>query len=312
VSEETSLFLNLDVRSARPRTTGDLGPGSATTKLKLILTTAIAAAGVGGLLADHAAAALPSACTHSGRTVTCSYTSGSNPFTVPAGVFSIHVLAVGGRGSGSQFDTGGSGALVSGDLPVNARGTLYAVVGTNGGGASDVRTSQDDLSTRLLVAGGGGSDGGYGIAVLNGQRLSFSPGGLGGTAGNANDADGGGGGSTSGGAGGVGGTFCLNISPFPPVCATSGSGSAGTFGYGGSGGYPGNWTLGDIVGFAGGGGSGGDGWFGGGGGAGGVGYSGGGGGGGGSNLVPPGGSQSVDTTGIPRITISYVYGRPQG
>jgi hypothetical protein len=65
-------------------------------KLKLILTTAIAAAGVGGLLADQAAA-LPAACSQSGPTVTCTYTSGSNPFPVPAGVFSIHVAAVGGR-----------------------------------------------------------------------------------------------------------------------------------------------------------------------------------------------------------------------
>ena len=71
-------------------------------KLKLILTTAIAAAGVGGLLADQAAA-LPSACSQSGPTVTCTYTSGSNPFTVPAGVFSIHVVAVGGRGGAAPL-----------------------------------------------------------------------------------------------------------------------------------------------------------------------------------------------------------------
>jgi hypothetical protein len=142
-------------------------------KLKLILTMAIAAAGMGGLLADQAAA-LPSACSQSGRTVTCTYTSGSNPFTVPAGVFSIHVVAVGGSG-GSSFGVipGGAGAVVSGDLPVKAKSTLYAVVGatgsSNGGGgggtSSDVRTSQDDLSSRLLVAGGGGGAGGVG-AVL--------------------------------------------------------------------------------------------------------------------------------------------------
>jgi hypothetical protein len=285
-------------------------------KLKLILTTAIAAAGVGGLLADQAAG-LPTACSHSGRTVTCTYTSGSNPFTVPPGVFSIHVVAVGGRGASGEFSAGGSGAVVSVDLPVKQGSTLYVVVGANGGSASDVRTSQDDLSTRLLVAGGGGGGGGFGIAFLDGLRVSFSPGGNGGAAGDANfggfGIDGGGGGSTSGGAGGAGITACFPIpTPFGEVCATSGSGSPGSFGFGGGGGNPGTWNIPGIVGFAGGGGGGGDGWFGGGGGAGGVGYGGGGGGGGGSNLVPPGGSQSVDTTGIPLITIAYIHGQPKG
>ena len=74
-------------------------------KLKLILTTAIAAAGAGGLLADQAAA-LPSACSHPGPTMICTYTSGSNPFTVPAGVFSIHVVAVGGSGGSSPAPPG--------------------------------------------------------------------------------------------------------------------------------------------------------------------------------------------------------------
>ena len=285
-------------------------------KLKLILTTAFAAAGVGGLLADQAAA-LPSACSQPGRTVTCTYTSGLNPFTVPAGVFSIHVVAVGGRGASGEFSAGGSGAVVSGDLPVNAGSTLYAVVGANGGGASDVRTSQADLSTRLLVAGGGGGGGAFGIAFLNGLRVSFSPGGNGGAAGDADfggfGIDGGGGGSTSGGAGGAGITACFPIpTPFGEICATGGSGSQGRFGFGGTGGNPGTWNIPGVVSVAGGGGGGGDGWFGGGGGGGGVGYGGGGGGGGGSNLVPLGGSQGINTTGIPLIKIAYIHGRPNG
>jgi hypothetical protein len=53
----------------------------------------------------------------------------------------------------------------------------------------------------------------------------------------------------------------------------------------------------------GGGGGGGGGVFGGGAGGGGV--FGGGGGGGGSNLVPPGGTASVDTTGVPMVQIFY-------
>jgi len=300
-------------------------------KLKLTLTTAIAAAGVGGLLADQAAA-LPSACNQSGRTVTCTYMSGSNPFTVPAGVFSIHVVAVGGAGgAGDQFGfpEGRPGAVVSGDLPVKMGSTLYAVVGANagalgGGAASDLRTSQNDLSTRLLVAGGGGGAGGSGVAFLSGGFPAFTPGGAGG-AGGGNDGiggggsggggGGGGGGSSGGGAGGAGNSGCfgpLGLPPFP-ICGAGQNGSAGGFGFGGEGGSGTGFSQTGLFIVGGRGGRGGAGWFGGGGGGGaGLGSNGGGGGGGGSNLVPPGGSQSVDTTGIQLITISYIHGRPQG
>ncbi len=77
------------------------------------------------MLTDVAAAALPAGCGQTGSTVTCTYTSGSNPFTVPVGVSSIHVLAVGGIGGGGS---GGHGAAVDGDLNVTAGSTLYAVV----------------------------------------------------------------------------------------------------------------------------------------------------------------------------------------
>ncbi len=289
-------------------------------KLKLILTTAIAAAGVGGLLADQAAA-LPSACSQSGPTVTCTYTSGSNPFAVPAGVFSIHVLAVGGSGGSSFFggvgSDGGDGAVVSGDLPVKAGSTLYALVGAagvdsrlggGGGASSDVRTSQNDLSTRLLVAGGGGGAGGLGVDAFE-DRVFVEPGGAGG-GGGGNDGIGGGpfgggGGSTSGGAGGAGSSSCFNFGFFG-VCGTGESGSAGGSGVGGGGGGGARFGLSGIVIAGGNGGEGGGGWFGGGGGGGGgLAPDGGGGGGGGSNLVPPGGSQSVDTTRVPLVTISY-------
>jgi hypothetical protein len=292
-------------------------------KLKLILTTAIAAAGVSGLLADQAAA-LPAACSHSGPTVTCTYISGSNPFTVPAGVFSIHVVAVGGRGGfGFLGADGGDGGVVSGDLPVKKGSTLYAVVGANapfndsgagGGTASDVRTSQNDLSSRLLVAGGGGGAGGFGEEVI-GFAHRFSPGAPGG-AGGGNDgggdaAGGGGGGSTSGGAGGAGSTGCFS-NPIGSICGTGESGSAGGSGIGGEGGGGTSFGGGGFLLLGGRGGDGGGGWFGGGGGGGGGYGEGGGGGGGGSNLVPPGGSQSVDATGIPLIKISYRHGHPQG
>ena len=56
------------------------------------------AVGVLGLLFAPGAAALSPGCSQSAQTVICTYTSGSNAFTVPVGVHSIHVLAIGGMG----------------------------------------------------------------------------------------------------------------------------------------------------------------------------------------------------------------------
>lgn len=158
------------------------------------------ATGVVGLvfavLAGSAAAAIPAGCSQSGATVTCAYTSGDNPFTVPDGVRTLHVVAVGAPGGAdTRFDPdnpstsgrGGFGADVAGDLSVVPGTTLYAVVGGlaglsgaggangggnggvcssvdgdyagGGGGASDVRAIDADLTSRLLIAGGGGGAG---------------------------------------------------------------------------------------------------------------------------------------------------------
>jgi Glycine rich protein len=284
-----------------------------------------AMAGAGLLLAPGSAVALPPGCSQSGQTVTCRYAAGSNPFTVPAGVSSVHVVAVGGTGGLG----GGHGAVVSGDLAVSTGTTLFAVVGANGGGqtpggagggaggpgggpvcvgnpfpppplicfgsgddggpgggASDFRTSQDSLSSRLLIAGGGGGAGGGGVALENFVVV-----------GGLDGADGSNGSGASGGAGGAGaGGFSV------------GDGSSGGSGFGADGGQGIRLTEVDggvhIV-SGGGGGGGGGGLFGGGGGGGGFGGSGGN-GGTGSNLVPAGGSQSNDTTGVPMVQISYL------
>jgi hypothetical protein len=270
-------------------------------------------------------AALPAGCSLSGRAVTCTYSSGTSPLTVPQGVSSIHVVAVGGAG-----DSGGSGARVEADLAVASGATLYAVVGGNGtgrdpgangggmggipgicvnaptvpfcstglgtggggGGASDLRTSRDDPSSRLLVAAGGG---GRGADAFDSSGGSVAAGGAGGAGGGANGLDGAGdqcslagGGSYSipGGAGGAGGAA---------------PGAVGSDG--GNSGIAGPQPTGCML-VGGGGGGGGGGLHGGAGGDGGPG-SGGGGGGGGSNLVPAGGSASV-TTAAPLIKITFV------
>jgi adhesin/invasin len=250
-----------------------------------------------GLLAASAGSALA-------EEAKFSFTGKEQKFKVPAGVTSVHVVAVGSQGAnggeffGGPVPAGGLGAVVSGDLGVTAGEKLYVEVGGvtfngggsganggGGGGASDVRKKpsaegEESLTSRLLVAAGGGGGG-----------FSNCSGGHGGAGGNEEEAGhpgigcaptggGGPGTSTKGGAGGEG-----------PIA----SGGEGTLGAGGS----------SIAG------GGGGGLYGGGGG--GMGNAGAG-GGGGSNLVPTGGppatvakageasSVTITYTGVPAHT----------
>ena len=240
---------------------------------------------------------------------TFNYTGSEQQYAVPAGVTSIHVVLVGGRG----YDTvGGSDpARVEGDLAVTAGATLYVEVagdgasggmgaedgrgGFNGGadagrsgefgaaggggGASDIRTVPradiGSLTSRLVVAGGGGGAGHSHFGGNAGQAGLGLEGGQPGT-------------SAAGGVGGFGGTF---------------PGGSGSLGFGGPGGSLCVPACGS--GFAGGGGGGG--YFGGGGGGAGV---AGGGGGGGSSHVGSATNSSVTLAlnGTASVTISYIPG----
>ena len=235
-------------------------------------------------------------------------TGAEQQWTVPSGVFSIHVALVGAKGAGGGGYQGGLGHSVSGDLDVTPDSTLYIEVGGNGlgatagfngggqagmdptggagagGGASDVRTisrgTPGTLGSRLMVAGGGGGVG----------RLS-----RGGDAGaqGGGDAQGGSPGTASGGgAGGIGDS----------------SGTAGTSGVGGAGG---TWCGFDVCANGNAGGGGGGGYYGGGGGAGfngdqGVFPSGGGGGGSAYTGTAANASVSVETELDASITITYM------
>jgi hypothetical protein len=242
-------------------------------------------------------------------TQTFIYTGGEQTFTVPGGVTSIQVVAIGGRGGEAAAGVlGGTAGRVSGDLSVTPGQTLYVEVGgigqdvtgstvgaggfngggsggaggAGGGGASDIRTSPRSAGlapdTRLIIGPGGGGGAGSGN----------ESGGTGGNAGNAGEPDqggsnfGGGGGVSN--AGGGGGEGC------------GGNGTAGQLGVGGIGG---NGELGLNSG-----GGGGGGYYGGGGGGGGCTY-GGGGGGGGSPLVPLGGDAELAVASSPEIQITY-------
>jgi hypothetical protein len=235
-----------------------------------------------------------------------SFTGGEQTFTVPAGVTTVHVDAIGGYG-GDANGAGGAPARVTGDLAVTPGETLYVEVagdgsstgagGFNGGatgaggggGASDVRTSPRSAGlspdTRVLVAAGGGG------SASNGEATE---GGGGGAAGQKGLSDSGGenvgGGPGSAGAGGSG------------AFGTIESGSNGVLGVGGAAGVA-------LV--ATGGGGGGGVYGGGGGGAGNT--FGGGGGGGGSSLVPAGGSVALaGPASQPQVHISYTVPTPSG
>lgn len=244
-------------------------------------------------------------------------TGGEQTFTVPAGVTSIHMVAIGGRGGQGSPATGehhggfgGFGAIASADIAVTPGQVLYVEVAGNGasgsnggaggfngggaggaaissnggggGGASDVRLGPRSAGTsifsRLIVAGGGGGGGGSDFGTPGSN-------------------EGGRGGSPATGGKGGGGA--------PGTTTEGGNGGCdegdGGPGFGGAGGtyarcqYPGY----------GGGGGGGAGLFGG---AGGVFSSSGEGGGAGSSGFVPGATNTsigTDTTGAPAIAFTF-------
>jgi hypothetical protein len=300
----------------------------------LVALVALVAAMAALLLAYSASPTLAAggSCSTTSGTTKCTFasTGKEDTFVVPAGVSTIHVLAIGAPGGvGESGDSAGRGAHVSADLTVTPGQTLYVNVGGaatsddnrcdegvacvggfnggasgvgggGGGGASDVRTvsrEQDaSLPSRLIVAGGGG---GSGVGVSS-EECGDLIGAHGGDAG-SDGGDGawcGVGGAPAGGTGGVaGGQSAGGSGGFSLVFGQSGS-----LGLGGEGGQDD-------------GGAGGGGYYGGGGGgstnsASDVNDDGrapAGGGGGGSNLVPDGGSATI-SNGIPSIVISYQGG----
>lgn len=174
-------------------------------------------------------------------------------WVVPRGVSKVHIDCVASQGN-NDTTTDGKGGRVECDLSVTGGQTMYIMVGPVPStkniaeyNASDIRLGGTELSNRILVAGGGGSQGngsGYSRGAHGGDLIGA----------NGDDARccGGGQGGTqdAGGAGGV---------DIPWTSQQVVHGNAGTFGLGGDGGS-----------HSGVGGSGGAGWYGAGGGAGGF------------------------------------------
>jgi hypothetical protein len=231
---------------------------------------------------------------------------GDHSYTVPPGVTSITVTAV-GAGGGNCPTGGGEGASITATVPVSPGEALVVAVagpgggcsntptvagsagfggggtgglgsgsngsgGAGGGGASVVApgTSSPNFGEALVVAGGGGGAAGFGSTANGGNAGSPGSDGMMG-------ADGGGAGAPPGGSGGAAGTGAQ----------AGAQGSSETGGTGGNGA-----TADSSVG----GGGGGGGYYGGGGGGGGAVNENPGGGGGGSSYAVAGSKNVIGPT----------------
>lgn len=136
------------------------------------------------------------------------YTGVVQPVTLPKGVYKLEVWgAQGGYRSSSSY--GGRGGYSVGTITITQPTHIFIYVGGSGntggtsggfngggkrsdyyggGGASDIRINQDSLYARVIVAGGGGSDGSsiktgmYGGGTTGGSTTAnYGTGGYGGT-----------------------------------------------------------------------------------------------------------------------------------
>ena len=224
--------------------------------------------------------------------------SGPAAWKVPAGVYLVRVVALGGGGGASgAYNRGGHGGRVTAQMAVTPGETLSLFIGGGGGGGGVGTSGVGGGGDSGTAAGGGGA-----TTLQQSASVLFIAGGGGGAGASAGGTEGGDGGGHGSGSGMPG----------------SGVGSAGG-GANGSGGAAGTGTI--APGSPGSSASGGDGsTFGGGGGAGlggggGGGFKGncGGGGGGGGRAGPAGatydvggnGATSYDNGGDGSITLSY-------
>jgi hypothetical protein len=281
---------------------------------------ALAVVAAGGLAAVVGPAGSASASTVSVPTQAVSFaTVGEHAFTVPLGVTSVHVVAIGGRGGGG-YVPGGLGARVEADVRVSPGSTVYAEVGGNGapaaltknqsaaGGANGGQPggvwAYGDYAQQLGVlpdsgAGGGGASDLQTCPVASCQPIGTGSGALvlvaGGGGGAGSQSQGGNGGTPTGGNADLGGAYFPWVDGIGATDTAAGSNSQEIAAFG-----PRARCSGE----------GGD-TFGGGGGGGGY-YCGGGGatemesggGGGGSSYGPAGASYSATAQG-PSVTITY-------
>ena len=180
------------------------------------------------------------------------YTGAVQTVTLPKGIYKLECWGAQG-GYRSSATRGGHGGYSVGTLTLEANTQLFIYSGgsgntggtsggfnggasrttyNGGGGGSDIRIGQDSLYARVIVAGGGGSDGassktgGYGGGETGGAATA----GYGSGGGAGTQTAGGAGGSSHSGTFGVGGAGTHRKSGY------GGSGGGGW--YGGGGCYP--------------------------------------------------------------------------
>ena len=229
--------------------------------------------------------------------LTFHYTGKEQSFTAPVGAKWITVVALGAAGGG----LGGRGGRVFAEFPVMHGEHLAVLVGgtTNsasggyngagngaiysgydrgaygGGGATDIREGGTRLRDRILVAGGGGGQGGqlpysegYGVGGKGGGSSAgngnsgYGSDGVEGGGGTGGAQDGGGSGGLAGFGGygygqvGLDGSRADGGSGGGGQTGSTGGGGGGGGYYGGGGGGGGGWAYGDSEGGGGGGGGG--------------------------------------------------------
>ena len=181
-----------------------------------------------------------------------SYTGAVQSVTLPKGQYKFECWgAQGGYRSSASY--GGLGGYSVGTITLTNKTNIFIYVGgsgntgktsggfngggsrdsyNGGGGGSDIRIGQDSLYARVIVAGGGGSDGATNKTGMYGGGTS------GGTATQNFGSGGGGGTQTAGGAGGSGNSGSFGAGG-KGLSRSSGYGGAGGGGwYGGGGSYP--------------------------------------------------------------------------
>src|SRR5690242_2626437 len=99
--------------------------------MRVASVVAVLALVTAAVFVESAPADSTSGCTQSGLTFTCTfqYTGAQQTFSVPAGVTSIHVDAVGAPGGSNGLAPGGLGGTASADLTVTPGQTLFVEVG---------------------------------------------------------------------------------------------------------------------------------------------------------------------------------------
>lgn len=298
------------------------------------------------MMCSGSAAALPSNCSASATTVTCSffYTGAAQSFTVPGGVNSVAVDVFGAQGGAANIRQGGLGGEATATLSVSPGEVLELLVGgqggpyTNGtpnqgiggfngggaggagpgvsgggpgaggGGASDVRTGVCAETLNCGLSARVLVGGGGGGSAVAGGSYSGQGGGGGNPAGTAGANEPGGGGGGGGGTQTHGGSGGAAENPSPcPVATAPAAGAAGDTDVGGAGGDAGS----QPPSLGGNGGAGGGGGYFGGGGGGGDCASSPGAGGGGSSFGPADATfNNATRSGDGLVTISYTASAP--